>query len=373
MGRLKRSSTRWNEIPADVGSEFTVLVQSSFRHPTAAVLRVFEFERLPRDVQGAEGVDHHGEFFGPLLADGRLRPAGMRAVGDAGGVHGQRAIGDALAAHEFVVGVEQHFVAHHVRVVVRCGDGVRVEVEQPRDERAHHEAVGRERLMHRRGLMQRPGDRLEVVNRKRERIIAAVPADDVQRVMVQRDFGEQIPLLDDDAELAAFVVGLQFRRPADVPLAVRGMLHQLAFLRQVTIREPHPRRRFEDQQTARFVRNDESMEDASRHNNVIPGPIRQHTEFRFQPAAPFADVDDFIPLPVAVEMLVGLRRADERDDNVAIEQHRRAVQRRAFGFGNLAQMKVPHPQRGIGFFFERYGPQRLRGEHPRRRMHVIQQ
>ena len=79
--------------------------------------------------------------------------------------------------------VEEHLVGVDVGVVVRDLDRVRVEVEQAGHERADDEAVARERLVHRRRLVDAPDDRLEVVDAERERVHAAVPADDVERVV----------------------------------------------------------------------------------------------------------------------------------------------------------------------------------------------
>ena len=67
-------------------------------------------------------------------------------------------------------------------MVVRDPDGIGIEVEQPWHEAAHHEARPRERLVHRRRLVEPPHDRLEVLDREGERVDAAIPPDDVERV-----------------------------------------------------------------------------------------------------------------------------------------------------------------------------------------------
>ena len=84
-----------------------------------------------------------------------------------------------------------------------------MEVEQPRHERADDEPVGLKRLMHRRRLMQAADDRLEIVNRKGPGIVIAVPADHVQRMMIEHHFGQHVGLLDDQAEFARLVVRRQ--------------------------------------------------------------------------------------------------------------------------------------------------------------------
>ena len=62
-----------------------------------------------------------------------------------------------------------------------------------------------ERLVHRRRLVDAPDDRLEVVDVERPRIEEAVPAHDVERVVVEHHFGEAVVLLDDDREVALLV------------------------------------------------------------------------------------------------------------------------------------------------------------------------
>ena len=136
-------------------------------------------------VQRAERVDHDGQLVEVLGADRPLGRAGLRAVGEAGRVQRDRALLDAGAAAGLVVaaGVEQHLVGVDVVVVVRHRDRQRVVVDLARHERADHEVRPLERLVHRRRLVHPAGDRLEVVDRERPRVEAAVPADHVERVV----------------------------------------------------------------------------------------------------------------------------------------------------------------------------------------------
>ena len=110
----------------------------------------------------------------------------MRAVRDAVRVNGERRRLDAAARHEVALDVVDHFVGIDVRVVVRRRNRQRVIVEQARHERTQHEARAVERLMHRRRLVHPAGDRLEVADVERERPQVSVPADDVERMMVDR-------------------------------------------------------------------------------------------------------------------------------------------------------------------------------------------
>ena len=86
------------------------------------------------------------------------------------------------AAAEPAADVVQHLVGLHVRVGVRHLDRLGVRVEHPRGERADDEPGRLERLVDRRRLVDRAGDRLEVVGVERERVDHPVPADHVERV-----------------------------------------------------------------------------------------------------------------------------------------------------------------------------------------------
>ena len=109
----------------------------------------------------------------------------MRAVRDAGGVDADRCTAEFLPSAEIRIAahVERHFVRLGVAVHVRHLDRVADDVQLPRRERADDEAVALERLMNRRRLMDRAGERLEILRVERERINDPVPADDVERML----------------------------------------------------------------------------------------------------------------------------------------------------------------------------------------------
>src|SRR2546422_1036776 len=71
-------------------------------------------------------------------------------------------------------------------------------------------------------------DRLEVLDVEGPGIEHPVPADHVEGVVVQGVLVEPVVLLDQDAELALLIVGLELHRPAKVPLAVGRALEHLA-------------------------------------------------------------------------------------------------------------------------------------------------
>src|SRR5207302_10797101 len=117
-----------------------------------------------------------------------------------------------------------------IRMVVRDRNGERVEVELARTEGADHEVPTGEGLVRGRRLVDAAGDRLEVVDRERPRIEIAVPADDVERVVV-----EQIRLVPAanahlHRELALLADRSQLERRVDVAVVVRRALDDLGGL-----------------------------------------------------------------------------------------------------------------------------------------------
>ena len=114
-----------------------------------------------------------------------LDRAGLRAVAVPAGVQGDRALADAgaLAGLVVAVDVEHDLVGVDVGVVVGHRDRQRVVVDLARHEVADHEVVALEDLVHRRRLVDAAGDRLEVGDVEGVGVEAAVPADDVERVL----------------------------------------------------------------------------------------------------------------------------------------------------------------------------------------------
>ena len=76
--------------------------------------------------------------------------------------------------------IVKDFIRLDIRVCIGHLDRVRMRIEHPRRECADDEAVGFERLMNRRRLVDRPGDRFKVVGVEGERIDKAIPTNDVE-------------------------------------------------------------------------------------------------------------------------------------------------------------------------------------------------
>ena len=107
----------------------------------------------------------------------------MRTVRNAARMERDRAGFDAFARTEIAAHIKEHFVRFDVVVHPRDLDRFGMIIEQARREGADDVAANLERLMDRRRLMHRAGDRLEVLRVEGEGINVAVPADDIERVM----------------------------------------------------------------------------------------------------------------------------------------------------------------------------------------------
>ena len=70
--------------------------------------------------------------------------------------------------------------------------------------------------------MNASDDRLEVVDVEGPGIEVAVPADHIERMMVEHDLVDSVILLHQDREIPRLVVRAQRGRAADVALAVRA-------------------------------------------------------------------------------------------------------------------------------------------------------
>src|SRR5262249_14364133 len=109
----------------------------------------------------------------------------LRPVRKPGGMERDGADRDPLARAEVAGDVIDHLLRLEIRVVVRDGDRLRVEVQLAWTEGADHEVLPLEGLVRGGRLVDPPGDRLEVVDRERPRVEEAVPADDVERGVVE--------------------------------------------------------------------------------------------------------------------------------------------------------------------------------------------
>ncbi len=174
-----------------------------------------------------------------------------------------------------------------------------------------------ERLVRRRRLVDPPGDRLEVVDRERPREEVAVPADDVERVVVDDVRLVAAAHAHLDRELARLAHRLQLGRRMDVAVVVRRALDDLAVLVPVAARDLDQARRLEDEVALRPLRR-ETVRRAARDDDVVAFSVRQVAEDRLQRSRPFVDEDDLVALAVPEEVVHPLLRAAERDLDVLV-------------------------------------------------------
>ena len=237
--------------------------------PRVGVLPVVELLRELRQPQRMERVAHDGQLVRLGHPDRLLREPGLRPVRDARRMQRHGADLDPLARPELAVDVIDHLLGVQVRVVVRDRDRLRVEVELARAERADHEVLALEGLVRGRRHVDAPRDRLEVVDRERPRVDVAVPAHDVERVVVE-DVG-LVAVADAhlDLELAALAVRLQLGRRVDVAVVVGRVLEQLPVLVAVAPRDLDQPGRLEDEVALRRPRRREAVRRAARDDDVV--------------------------------------------------------------------------------------------------------
>src|SRR5206468_7953999 len=93
--------------------------------------------------------------------------------------------------------------------------------------------------MDRRRLVHPSDDRLEIVDVERPRIEVAIPADDVEGMMIENELVQGVVLLHQQAEVAHFVMRAELDWPANVTLRVRCALLELPELVAVTLGPAH--------------------------------------------------------------------------------------------------------------------------------------
>ena len=308
---------------------------------------VLDRERLAAHEEGAEGVHHHRELARALGADRLLGPARLRAVRQPVGVERDRALLDALAAHELGVRVEQHLVRHHVLVAVGRRHRAGLEVVGPRAERADHPALALEGLVDRRGQVHAAHARLEVVDAEGPGVVVAVPAHHVEGVVRHDHLHEPVAALHHDGELAGLVAGDEALRPADVALREGRHLRELAVLVAVSLRRAHVAGALDHEEPDGRRAQPPAVQHPAGDDDVVAGPVGKVAEGRLEDALALHHEDDLVALPVAVEERVLLARARHRDRDVGVEEERHAVEDRARPGGEARGAEVPVPHHAL--------------------------
>ena len=138
-------------------------------------------------------------------------------------------------------------------MVVRHLHRVGIEVVQPRHEAADDEAGAREGLVHGRRLVHAADDRLEVVDRQRERVVAAVPSEDVERMVRVHVPAQTAARAHEHRDVFALDDERVAVGPSEVALAERRALEQLAALGEVLAGEVDVAPRLDHQELDRPV------------------------------------------------------------------------------------------------------------------------
>ena len=135
--------------------------------------------------------------------------------------------------------------------------------------------------------------------------------------------GDPAAGLDLDDEVAGLGVGVHLGGWAEVPLAVRGVLEQLAELVAVALGRNDGRWRLDPQHPLRLaLGRDHAVGGADGDDQVVAGAVVDRSEDRLQRAAPLVDEEHLVRLAVAVEAVHGLRRADDAEGDVLVEEQR---------------------------------------------------
>src|SRR5439155_9450626 len=124
---------------------------------------VVQVQRLAGERERLDGVHHDGELIGVSFVAAGDDSAGVRAVRNAARMQSDGGFLDALAAGKMASNIEEHFIRLDVGMRPGNADGFRMRVEHAWSEGAEDKPRRIESLMDRRRLMERPGDRLEVI------------------------------------------------------------------------------------------------------------------------------------------------------------------------------------------------------------------
>ena len=272
------------------------------------------------------------------------------AVRVATGVQRNRSAPDArpLARRVVTVDVEHDFVGVDVVVVVRDRHRERVVVGLTRNEVADHKVVALKHLMHRRWLVHTSGDRFEIRDVEHIGIQAAIPAHDIERMLVghvdrpAQTTGARPSVL--DVDLGATLGKQGCRGRTQISLAVGRVLEQLAEARQVPKRRRDVRVGLDHIGAQRFVAGRQpAVRRRPRHYDVVATADVEGSEYRLNRGRAVFDVHALVAHGVAVQRR-RLRRNRVRDADIGIAQHQPATGDRVGSFVVIADEQVVQPQ-----------------------------
>ena len=178
--------------------------------------------------------------------------------------------------------------------------------------------------MHRWGLVNSAHDRLEVVDVERPRVEVAIPAHDIERMVIEHDLVDPIVLLHEDRKISHLVDWIRERRPPDIALRVRRTFDELTELIAVSLGPAHVPSALKDHELWLLGVQVEAIavEDAAMDDEVIAFPERELTVRSLENSFTLADVNELVRLGVAIKMRVVLVWLDVEHRDVLVEQER---------------------------------------------------
>src|SRR5688500_769905 len=282
---------------------------------------------------------------------------------------------DSLPAHELARRVVQHLVGIDVAVIVRSGNRFGVKVVGPWTERAHDEAVTLKCLVYRRRLVDTADDRLEIHDVECPRVEVSVPADHVERMMVEHQLIDAIVLFYKQREVSLLVMRLELKWTTNVSLGVGRPFDELPEFVAVTFRVAHVAAALHDEQLGlrSLEINAVPVQNATMNDEIVAFSELQIAENALQHALSLADVDQLVSLGIAVEMLVVLVRLDIEHGDVLIEQDRHPVKRWTSALLDARRQEVPVMERLVIVRLELRFLDAFHGLDGSRRIDVIEQ
>src|SRR5213078_948910 len=148
--------------------------------PALRILLVVERNSLLSELECMLRVEHHRQLFCSRSVLARHDRAGMRPVWNPARMQRNRSWFNPATGPEIPAHVKQDFVRFNVVVHPRDSDRLRMRIEHAWRKCADDITANLECLMDRRRLVNRPGDRFEVLCIKCEWINVAIPADDIE-------------------------------------------------------------------------------------------------------------------------------------------------------------------------------------------------
>src|SRR5439155_21168548 len=220
-------------------------------------------------------------------------------------------------------------------------------IEQTRRERAHNIATNLKRLMDRRRLVNRAGDRLEILRIKREWIDVTIPADYIEWMMRHRHLGPARTILHQNFCFPLLIGRQNFRWPMQIPLRVGRPHLDLTLFVQITLWNPNRADRLENQVIFFFnlVRHD-SVGNSARNHYVIFGAVALFSENGLERSATFEHKDDLVrpAISVVLEIAVGLFRWGSICDYVLVKQNRNPASIEITSARNVRCLEMMMPQ-----------------------------